>query len=106
MSTKKLFIESEQLRHTMLCLDTEIAHLRNMTVLYRKMELMDETNSWVNGYGPWQSLMKIRQLDPETKIKSDIQDLNDSITRKEQMWAQLIREVENECSSDTYETKH
>jgi len=45
MSTKKVFVESERMRHISLCLDTEIAHLRNMTVLYRKMELMDDTDS-------------------------------------------------------------
>ena len=106
MDTQAMFIRTEELRHSILCLDEEISHLRRMALLYRQMELMDEHNSWVNGFGPWRKLMIIMGFDEEKKLKSDLMELNDTIKRKEQMWIQLIKEVENECSSDSNETKH
>ena len=108
---KDIFIRAERLRMTALCLDIEIDHINNMINMYRKADLMDKKNSWVNGFWPFVELMKIkgcsRREDLYDIAIAQLEEIADSCETKNQRLNKLLQEAEsNDYSSETYPTEH
>ena len=108
---KSIFIQAERLRMTALCLDMEIDHINNMINMYRKADLMDKKNSWVNGFWPFVELMKIRGCSRREDLYdiaiAQLGEIADSCETKNQRLNKLLQEAEsNDYSSQTCPTEH
>jgi len=103
---KQKFIDTERMRMSLRILEMEISHVKDMMVMYRKMELMEQNNSWQNGYWGWTQLLGIKRQSPEKQAEMSYQEVSQECNRKHHMLNQLIQEAEYDDSSYPNPTEH
>jgi hypothetical protein len=103
---KQKYSDTERMRMSLRCLELEISHVKTMMVMYRKIELMERSNSWQNGFWGWTQLMGIKRRNPETQAEVNYQEVAKECNRKHHMLNQLIEESEHDGSRYSNPTKH
>lgn len=107
---KDMFIRAERLRMSALCLDMEIDHIKAMSTMYRKTELMDKANSWSNGFWPFVELQKIKgcanREDLYDVAVAQLQQCADMCEIKNRKLEKLLREVNDADSSQADPAEH